>query len=100
MPNKRISPKAIKKILTLFATTPLSQGRLARAFKVSKSTVNAYLSLYASSDLSFADVSTMPDKEIVPALLHNRGPCKPPRMSPSLSYSQAFISGLNQIDLL
>ena len=84
MPKKRISSKAIKGIITLFATTSLSQCRLSRVFKVSKSTVNAYLSLYASSDLSFADVRNMSDKEIVRALLNNQGYHEPERSFPLL----------------
>jgi transposase len=78
---KQLSPKTIKGMLTLFATTSLSQSSVSRVFKVAKSTVNAYLSLYKSSDLSFADISTMSDKEIAAALRHNRGAREPQRAS-------------------
>ena len=84
MPQTRLSLKKIKGIITLFATTPLSERRISRTFKVSSSTVSTYHSLYAESDLSFADVVNMSDKEIAHVLFYNQGCHKTRRMSPLL----------------
>ena len=68
MPAKRISPKKVKGILFLYASSGLKQSQLARTFKVSRSTVKKYITLYENSTLSLIDLTNLKNSDIINAL--------------------------------
>ena len=68
MPAKKISPKKVKGILILYASSGLNQAKLARTYKVSRSTVKSYVTLYENSALSLPDLTKLKDSGIIDAL--------------------------------
>ena len=68
MPAKRISPQKAKGILFLYASSGLKQSQLARTFKVSRSTVKKYITLYENSTLSLIDLTNLKNSDIINAL--------------------------------
>ena len=72
MSGKKISPKKVKGILILYASSGLNQSQLARTYKVSKSTVKSYVTLYENSALSLPDLTKLKDSDIINALASPR----------------------------
>lgn len=68
MPAKRISTKKAKGILFLYASSGLNNCQLARTYKVSRSTVKRYVTLYQNSSLSLPDLTNLKDRNIFNAL--------------------------------
>ena len=73
MSGKKISPKKVKGILILYASSGLNQSQLARTYKVSKSTVKSYVTLYENSALSLPDLTKLKDSDIINALASPMG---------------------------
>lgn len=68
MPAKIISPKKAKGMLILYASSELNKSQLARTYKVSRSTVKRYITLYENSALSLPDLTNLKDRDIINAL--------------------------------
>ena len=68
MPAKGISPKKTKGILFLYASSGLNNSQLARTYKVSRSTVKRYVTLYENSSLSLPDLTNLKERDLIDAL--------------------------------
>lgn len=65
MPAKKISSQKVKIILILYASSGLNQSQLARTYKLSRSTVKKYVTLYENSALSLPDLTKLKNRDIV-----------------------------------
>src|SRR5215467_9645251 len=69
MPTRPIPARKIRDILALRTASTVSRRQLVQIFGISKSTLQKYLSAFASSPLSLQDLARLTDKDIYTALL-------------------------------
>lgn len=78
MAQPKISPKKIKGIISLYSLSNINKSQLSRTFKVSRSTVSDYLTLFSDSDFSFVDALQMSGEKLS-HILRNKNSTHSPR---------------------
>jgi transposase len=72
MPNKKIPPRKVKKMIVLNALQGINKADISKLLNLSKGTVKKYIKLYENSDISGADIFSLSDKELIKAIVPGR----------------------------
>jgi hypothetical protein len=93
MPNARLSPRKISKILNYYALHRMNKAQIAKALSLARGTVIKYVRYYEKSSLTYTDLMFLDVKDVVKQL---RSEYIPPKVTIKLERLQSLFPVLYQ----